>query len=225
MPDENATSFSTNLGQLLATVPTSTWLGLAAKAWRALRKTWNGLVDEGIYEVLDCEAVLELKDKRGERALVRKHQRVRFLQNSVIAFQDQAWGDGDILINYRCAPGVPVDRYRPGRKTYILISLREVKNRGDEEEFDMQWEMHHSFTRSTELWSAEVSHRMRHLKLQVTFPRARPPIRVVVVEDTTQKITPLPPDAMRQLPDGRFTAAWETDRPQLYETYGLRWDW
>jgi hypothetical protein len=32
------------------------------------------------------------------------------MQDNVIAYQDQAWGDGEILLNYRCTPGTPVDR-------------------------------------------------------------------------------------------------------------------
>jgi hypothetical protein len=51
-------------------------------------------------------------------------QRVCYLQDSVIAYQDQAWGAGEILLNHRCTPGTPVDRYRSGYKTYILISRR-----------------------------------------------------------------------------------------------------
>ena len=45
-----------------------------------------------------------------------KRQRVRYLQNNIIAYQDQAWGDGEMLVNYRCSPGVPVDRYKLGHK-------------------------------------------------------------------------------------------------------------
>jgi hypothetical protein len=44
---------------------------------------------------------------------------VRYLQDNMIAYQDQAWGDGEILVDYRRIPGTPVDRYRSGHKTYI----------------------------------------------------------------------------------------------------------
>ena len=76
------------------------------------------------------ESTLEILDTKGTKAQFHKRQRVRYLQDSIIAYQDQAWGDGDILIDYRCSPGVEVDRHRPGQKTYILISLRDVKRRG-----------------------------------------------------------------------------------------------
>jgi hypothetical protein len=65
-----------------------------------------------MYEVLRYEAKLGLKDRGGKRATFKKQEKVRYLQDNVIAYRDQAWGDGEILINYRCIPGTPVDRYR-----------------------------------------------------------------------------------------------------------------
>jgi hypothetical protein len=127
------------------------WLEILVQAWKFGRKIMRGLADEGIYEALEYETTLELQDRRGENALLRKREKVRYLQNNIIAFQDQAWADGEILINYRCTPGVPVDRYRPGRQTYILISLRDVKNRGEVDEFNIQWGIRHGFTRSSEV--------------------------------------------------------------------------
>jgi len=225
MGEENHESRSAQIERLLAIALKSPWLEIAAETWKLAQKLWRGWADEGMYEVLDYEFTLELLDKKGERAVVRKRERVRYLQNSIMAYQDQAWGDGKILINYRCTPGVPVDQYRPGQKTYILISLREVKNRGDEDEFSIEWEAQNGFTRSTELWAAEVSHRTRRLKVEVIFPQSRPPVRTALVETTAQRVTALGQNALRQLADGRYTLAWETNRPRLYETYALRWDW
>ncbi len=99
----------------------------------------------GLYEVLEYETTLELLDKEGEHAIFHKRQQVRYLQNNIIAYQDQAWGDGQILRNYRCSPGQSVDRYKLGHKTLILISLREIKQRGDIDEFNIQWEMRNGF--------------------------------------------------------------------------------
>jgi hypothetical protein len=87
-----------------------------------------------LYEVLEYESTLELKDREGRKATFKKREKVRYLQDNVIAYQDQAWGDGEILLNYRCTPGAPVDRYRSGYKTTILISRREVKDKGDVDE-------------------------------------------------------------------------------------------
>ena len=103
-----------------------TWIVRIGELIKIARKLLRGLSQEGIYEVLDYETTLELMDRRGERAFVKKREKVRFLQNNIYAFQDQAWGDGKILIDYCCSPGTPVDCYRVGYKNIILISLRDV---------------------------------------------------------------------------------------------------
>ena len=114
------------------------WLEIVAELWRFSRKLWRGLAHEGMYEVLEHEVTLELVDRKGKQALIRKRQKVRYLQNNIIAYQDQAWGDGQILVNYQCSPGIEADRYKAGHKTHILISLREVKERGEIDEFHIQ---------------------------------------------------------------------------------------
>ncbi len=115
------------------------WFEVAGETIRLGRQVLNGLATEGTYEVLEYEIRLELKDPDGKKALVSKQETVKYLQNNIIAFQDQAWGDGKILQNYKCTPGVPVDKYRSGYKTHILISLRDIKNRGDIDEFNIRW--------------------------------------------------------------------------------------
>jgi len=214
----------TNIDELLANLLYAV-LERLARLWVAGRKALRSFAAEGMYEVLEYESTLELCDKRGEHARVHKREKVRYLQDHIIAYQDQAWGDGEILVNYRCSPGTPVDRYRPGKQTYILISLREVKNTGDLDEFNMTWEMRRSFLRPKELWAAAINHRMQRFKIQVIFPRARPPLRASLTEETTRKAYLLGPDARIQLPDGRWLVFWETSQPRLHETYGLAWEW
>ena len=213
------------LGNLLPIGSILSWLEPLVNLWKMLRKALRGMADEGMYEVLAYESTLELLDPRGERAQVRKYERVRYLQNHIVAYQDEAWGDGEILINYHCTPGIPVDRYRPGKKTHILISLREVKNRGDTDEFHIEWEMRNGFRRATELWEAQINHRMNQFKIQVIFPQSRPPRKAALIEGATRRAHPLGPETCRQLPDGRWQVYWETNRPRLHETYSLQWEW
>lgn len=201
------------------------WLEILAESWKVVRRLWQGMADEGLYEVLEHEATLELLDTRGERAQVRKRQRVRYRQNNIIAYQDQAWGDGEILLDYRCAPGVEADRYEAGHKTHILISLREVKRRGETDDFRIEWQFRNAFLRTQEEWGSEVSHRTRRLVLQVLFPGERPPRRVWLVEELRRKKTLLPQEAAGQLPDGRWLVSWQVARPQLHESYFLKWEW
>lgn len=201
------------------------WLEIAAEAWKFGRKIWRGLAEEGMYEVLEYEAVYELKDKRGKRAHFSKRQRVRYLQNNIISYLDQAWGDGEILLNYQCSPGVESDRYRLGHKTLILISLRDVKQRGDEDEFQIEWDMEDVFLQTSEQCEVEISHRTKHVCIEVIFPKGRPPLTAAVVENTRRKTHWLAQEHINKLPDGRWRIKWEKKRPRLYERYILKWDW
>jgi hypothetical protein len=225
MLDASTNSVISPFGRLVTFLLNSRSTQAMAEVWKLCRSLASGLSEEGLYQVLEYDATLELLDKKGQRARFRKHQKVRYLQSQTIAFQDQAWGDGEILLNYRCAPGVPVDRYRPGQKTYILIALREVKRRGDVDEFNMEWGIRRGFVRSSELWETEVSHPTKTLKIRLIFPRDRPPLRVSILQGSNQRAQVLPDEAQVQLPDGRWLVAWQTDAPRRHERYILKWDW
>ena len=186
---------------------------------------WLQLQKRGLYEVLEYESTLELLDTTGKLACFSKRQQVRYLQNNIIAYQDQAWGDGEILVNYRCSPGEPVDRYRLGHKTLILISLREIKQRGDIDEFNIQWEMKNGFRQSQESWETEISHTTRKAKIQVIFPQERPPTRAIFVEASRQLGKIALNENRHQLPDGRWLVTWDIDHPRLNERYILKWSW
>lgn len=41
------------------------WLDILAETWKVTKTLWRGLADEGMYEVLEYESTLELKDKKG----------------------------------------------------------------------------------------------------------------------------------------------------------------
>jgi hypothetical protein len=185
----------------------------------------KGSSKTGLYEVLSHESILEFHDPKGIRATYRKRQKVRYLQDNIIAYQDQAWGDGEILQRYRCSPGKAVDRYRLGHKTHILISLREVKNKGDEDEFNIQRGIRNGFLRSEEQWETEISHPTDHLKIRLLFPKDRYPRRVVVLESDRQRSQVLPTSGIRILPDDRCQVTWEQANPRLHERYILKWAW
>lgn len=70
---------------------------------------------------------------------------MRYRQDNIIAYKNYAWCDGEILRNYRTNLSKLVDRYRSGFKTYISLSLRQVKNREDIDEFNHQWDIRRGF--------------------------------------------------------------------------------
>lgn len=175
MTPEKRNDNQSPLSKLIAILLGLPWPEVVKQSWEIIRKVMQSWSYQDLYEVLEYESTLELKDRGGKKATFKKREKVRYLQDNVIAYQDQAWGDGDILIHYRCTPGTPVDQYRSGFKTYILISRREVKNKGEMDEFNIEWNMQNSFLRQTEQWETHVSHRTKHLKINVIFPKSRLP--------------------------------------------------
>ena len=179
----------------------------------------------GMYEVLYYESTLEILDPKGIQARFSKIEELKFLQDNVIAIQDQAWGDGEILNDYQCSPGVPVDFYRSGHKTHILISLRDVKLKGDQIKKNIQWNIRSGFLKPNGYWATDINHYTRKMKVTILFPKERPPIRVVMVESNRKKSKELQKDALTHLPDKRWQVTWEKSNPSMNEHYILKWEW
>ena len=179
----------------------------------------------GMYEVMNYESALEILDPKGKQAIFRKVEELKFLQDNVIAIQDQAWGDGEILDDYQCSPGFPVDFYRSGHKTHVLISLRDVKQKRDQVKKNIQWNIRNGFLKSNGYWATDINHYTRKMKVTILFPKERPPIRVVMVESNRKKSKELQKDALTHLPDKRWQVTWEKSNPSMNEHYILKWEW
>jgi hypothetical protein len=68
-------------------------LELLAALFRLVQRIIPIEAQPGIYEVLERDIRLELRDTKGKEAIFFKRQRVRFLQDNIIAWEDKAWGD------------------------------------------------------------------------------------------------------------------------------------
>ncbi len=180
---------------------------------------------DGLYEVLTYESVLELQDPTGENAVFRKHHRVKFLQDHVIAYQDYVWGEGNLFADYQCSPGTVVDRYKEGNRWNVLISLRETKSRGDIEDFHIERRIINGFLKSEEYWQMEMQHETRWLKLSIVFPAQRRCKRAVLTERMRNRTTEFEPDQITELSNGRQVLTWQTPRPRRFETYTIKWWW
>jgi hypothetical protein len=225
MANENPQLKIPSLPNWLTPMLDLSWVETLTNAWKLGKKIIRGYTNEGVYEVLDYESMLELHDPKGIKATFSKRKRVRYLQDNIIAFQDYGWGDGEILRNYRTSRGKAVDCYRSGFKTYILLSLREVKNRNDIDEFNIRWNIRRGFLTKDGYWGTDVSQSTKHIKINVIFPKSRPPSRLSLEESNRKRTIELDRNAQQQLPDGRWLVTWATDRPRLYELYVLRWIW
>jgi hypothetical protein len=184
-----------------------------------------GFDHPGPYDVLEHRVRLELKDDEGKKAIYYKDQKVRFLQDNVIAYQDKAWGVGNIFAEYKCSPGVVVDRYREGHRYLVLISLRETKKRGDLAAFHIERTIMNGFSRPAEDLQTDIDHRTDYLSIAVVFPHQRPPKDATLIEQNATRSTTLDNRHRQVLADGRLQIIWETRRPRLYESYIIAWHW
>ena len=188
---------------------------------RQLSREWH----EGMYEILEYDSVLELKDPAGNLAELKRRQKVRFLQDNIIAYEDQAWGEGEIFADYKCSPGVPVDRYRDGFKWKVLISLRETKQRGDVTVFHLDRTIVDGFSGPHEWFQTELPYKARHLGISIIFPRSRPCQKALLVQRNRNRTTDLGPSCFSRLADGRQVLSWETKRPGVNDLYTIKWHW
>ena len=72
-----------------------------SEVWKAACSFVQAQVPKGPYEVLEYESTLEFLDPEGTHATFTKRERVRYLQDNIIAYQDQAWGDGEVRVARR----------------------------------------------------------------------------------------------------------------------------
>lgn len=219
------TNYQNKLLRWVLPILTSEGFDLFLKAlrivWQQFSREWH----EGMYEILEYDSTLELKDAQGQTAVLKRRQRVRFLQDNIIAYEDQAWGEGDIFAGYRCSPGIPVDRYQDSFKWKVLISLRETQQRGDTTVFNLERTIQNGFTQTHEWFQTELPHKTKRLRISIVFPHDRRCQRAILVERNRNRTTELGPSAFSHLPDGRQMLTWETPRPGINELYTIKWQW
>lgn len=201
------------------------WIALLFGLYRSVRMFLRRERHEGMYEILEFDSTLELVDPKGETAIFKRRQRVKFLQDNVIAFQDCAWGDGEIFADYKCSPGIEVDRYQEGDRWNVLISLRETKSAGDVEDFYIERTIKNGFTHDEEWRQTEIRHRTKHLRMVIIFPKERRCRRAVLVERSRNRTTVLDHRHFTDLPDGRQVLTWETRNPRRFEVFTIKWRW
>ena len=179
----------------------------------------------GMYEVLNYESALEILDDEGREGRFSKMEKVRFLQDNVIAIQDQVWGIKNSISDYGCSPGLPVDFYQSGHKTYVIISLREIKSKDDLEILNFEWKLKGKPVKKFGYWETFINRSTNNLEIKIIYPKHRPPIRVWVVERNKKKTIELNEKNLTQLPDKRWQIVWEKKNPRLYENYTMKWKW
>ena len=69
--------------------------GFLLREWQSLYDIFYRLFtfltrgrNDGLFEIIDDDSTLELCDAQGHRAIIHRRQKVRFLQDHIVAFQD-----------------------------------------------------------------------------------------------------------------------------------------
>ena len=199
------------------------WIATLFGIYRDLREILTH--GQGMYEILEYDSSLKLVEATGKKAILKRQQKVKFLQDHVIAFQDHVWGEGELFERYKVSPGVVADRYREGNHWNVLISLRETKSKGDIEDFYIERNAKDSFTQKDEWWQVGIWCKTQKLKLSTLFPKDRHCKRAILQTRSNNKTVILGPEHFQILPNGRQLLQWETASPPLSEVYTLRWTW
>src|SRR5258708_431539 len=91
--DESANHRPSLLLRLLVHFFGSDLFEIILALFRLGKRVVSSETHEGMYQVLEHEAVLDLKDMKGKKAVYTKRQKVRFLQDNIIAYQDEVSGN------------------------------------------------------------------------------------------------------------------------------------
>lgn len=213
------------LAQKLLACFSTDWAVLLFDLSQTLHRWLVSKQPKGLYEILEYDATLELLDSSGHVAKFHKRQKVRFLQNNSIAFEDYAWGEGEIFHAYSVEPGKAVDFYQEGDRWNVLISLQETKQSGDVEDFRIDRTVIDGFTGDEEWQQVEIRHYTHKLTIGVIFPQDRQCHQAQIVQRSRKQAADLGPEHFHRLPDGRQLVSWETKKVQPLEIFTLRWQW
>ena len=77
MANEKRNDNQNLLDKLITALLRLSWLEVLGDVWKFVRKVMPGRSYKGMYEVLEYESTLELKDRGGKRATFKKREKVR----------------------------------------------------------------------------------------------------------------------------------------------------
>jgi hypothetical protein len=82
------------------------------------------------------------------------------------------------------------------------------------------------FRRSQEQREMEISQRTRRLLIQLIFPKAWPPMRILPLEYLRQRSRLLDDSLLQRLPNIHCQMEWQTKNPRGWtNVYTLKWVW
>jgi hypothetical protein len=175
------------------------------------------------YETLWLELVLDLEDVQGNRAVLSRCQRVRFLVPDGAVVRELVWGEGEQLVRYSARGARRVGVRPEGSKRAVLLDPDQRPAPGDQLTITSRRTIHGGFRQSNEFCEALLERPTGRLDFTVVFPLRRPPREAcLVLAPTEQVLRTLRP---RYGPDGRAVLRCRLQKPAVGVTYSLRWAW
>lgn len=175
------------------------------------------------YENVRLEALVDILDNRGHRALVTRTQRVKFLTPDAGVIRELIWGDGETLASYSVEGARLLCIKREGSKQVALLAVDGQANKGAQATVTTRRLIRKALNSHDAYAEMLVERPTRRVALKVLFPLGRPPHKAY--------LTTLPPDAKQEKVNVRYGAsgrpflAWKKLEPDLYKNYSLRWQW
>jgi hypothetical protein len=198
---------------------------LAVHARRLLRtaaKLRSGQTPPTSYENVSLDIVLDIRDPKGQRAVLERRQRVRFLTSDSGAVRDLVWGEGNTLVHYTAVGARRLGVRPEGSKRAVLLALGRRPQRGEQASVRSRRVIAGGLTQPAEYWEAMVERPTQRLSLQVLFPPERPPREAHLVASAGQ---PTHRIRVRYRSDGRPCLSWRLRQPVPDCTYSLCWTW
>jgi hypothetical protein len=207
----------------------STAAGAMANLTKHARTIWTALAavrrnhPAVAYENLLIELVLDIRDRRGMRAVLERRQRVRFLAEEVDVVRELAWGDGEPFAHYRVRGATRLMVRPEGPKRAVLLGLQRRPTKDERVTLSSRRLIRGGFLEAREYWEVWFERPTRRVALTVIFPNRRPPHAVELV--TLPRLAPPRRVPVRFAADGRAFVRWSETRLDLERTYSLRWSW
>ena len=175
------------------------------------------------YETLWLDLVLDLKDPRGERAVLTRRQRVRFLTADAGFLRELFWGEGRLLARYRAQGAHRVAVHAEGSRGAVLLEPDHRAAAGDRLTVTSRRTIRGGFRRPQEYFEVFLERPTGALRLTILFPTSRPPRAARLVLAVGEQVLRSVPT--RYGPGGRPLLRCRVRNPVTAVTYSLRWDW
>lgn len=172
------------------------------------------------YRVLSYHSVISFDSPAGQYALVRRTQRVRFLQHDVRAVLDHVWGDGVPIAHYDHNSGQLEDTFVDRGIRHLVIGLLRRAQRGDVRTFQVEQLAIAGFAAADEWLETKIDHPTDVLSREVRFPIERPCRWAELHAGPVRMIIPV-----RRGRDGRTRIRFRVYRPVENLSYCLHWRW